>query len=159
MKVKDAMSKVPVFCRPHTNLGAAVEILLERNCGILPIVDAKRHVVGVMTDRDIAIALGTRNRPAGEISAAEVATPKVQTCKPTDDVSWALDIMAENKVRRLVVVNDENQLEGILSMDDVVLFAETQATGKADISADDVLRTLKGLYSPQLAARAASTAR
>jgi CBS domain-containing protein len=155
MKVKDAMSKAPVFCSPETNLGAAVEILLQRNCGILPLVDAKRKVVGVMTDRDIAIALGTRNRLAGEIAAAEVATPKVQTCKPTDDVRWALDIMAENKVRRLVVVNDQNQLEGILSMDDVVLYAETQTTGKPDISADDVLRTLKGLYSPQLAVRAA----
>jgi CBS domain-containing protein len=77
-------------------------------------------------------------------------------CKPSDDVRWALDIMAENKVRRLVVVNDQNQLEGILSMDDVVLYAETQPTGKPDISADDVLRTLKGLYSPQLSARAAA---
>jgi len=159
MKVKDVMSKPPVFCSPETNLGAAVEILLQRNCGILPIVDAKRRVVGVMTDRDIAIALGTRNRLAGEIVAAEVAAPKVQTCKPTDDVSWALDIMAENKVRRLVVVNEQNQLEGILSMDDVVLYAETQTSGKPEVSADDVLRTLKGLYSPQLVARAATAQR
>jgi CBS domain-containing protein len=156
MKVKDVMSKAPVYCSPETNLGAAVEILLHRNCGIIPIVDAKRKVLGVITDRDIAIALGTQNRLAGEISAAEVATPKIQTCKPTDDVSWAMDIMAENKVRRLVVVNDQNQLQGILSMDDVVLYAETQTTGKPDISADDVLRTLKGLYSTQLSARAAA---
>jgi signal-transduction protein with cAMP-binding, CBS, and nucleotidyltransferase domain len=63
--------------------------------------------------------------------------------------------MAENKVRRLVVVNEQNQLEGVLSMDDVVLYAETTTTGKPEISADDVLRTLKGLYSPLLSARAA----
>lgn len=63
--------------------------------------------------------------------------------------------MAENKVRRLVVVNEQNQLEGVLSMDDVVLCAENQTTGKAEISADDVLRTLKALYSPELSARAA----
>jgi len=125
MKVKDAMSKVPVFCNPETNLGAAVEILVQRNCGFLPIVDAKQKVVGVITDRDVAIALGTRNRLAGEIAAAEVTTPKVESCKPTDDV------------------------------DDVVPYAETQTTGKADISADDVLRTLKGLYSSQLSARTA----
>jgi CBS domain-containing protein len=156
MKVKDVMVKTPVVCGLETNLGAAVELLWNRNCGILPIVDAQRRVMGVITDRDIAIALGTRNRLPGEISVAEAATRKVHSCKATDDVRWALDIMAENKVRRLVVVNEQNQLEGVLPIDDVVLYAETQTTGKADISAGDVLRTLKALYSPQLSARAAN---
>jgi Mg/Co/Ni transporter MgtE len=59
-------------------------------------------------------------------------------------------------VRRLVVVNEQNQLEGVLSMDDVVLYAETQTTGKAELSADYILRTLKALYSPQLSARVAN---
>ena len=62
MKVKDAMSKTPVFCRLETNLGSAVEMLWNHNCGMLPVVDAQRQVVGVITDRDIAIALGTRNQ-------------------------------------------------------------------------------------------------
>ena len=67
MKVKDAMSKAPVFCNLETNLGAVVEMLWDHNCGILPVVDAQRQVVGVITDRDIAIALGTRNQPPVEI--------------------------------------------------------------------------------------------
>ena len=154
MKVKDAMVKAPAVCSLGTNLGAAVELLWSYNCGFLPIVDGERRVAGVITDRDIAVALGTRNRLPGEIAVADVATRKVHSCKATDDVRWALDIMAQNKVRRLVVVNEQNQLEGVLSMDDVVLYAETQTTGKADVSADDVLRTLKALYSPQLSARA-----
>ena len=156
MKVKDVMVKTPVFCGLGTNLGAAVEILWTRDCGILPVVDTQRRVMGVITDRDIAIALGTRNRLPGEIAVAEAATRKVHSCKATDDVRTALDTMAEEKVRRLVVVNEQNQLEGILSMDDVVLHAETQTSGKADLSANDILRTLKTLYSPQLAARAAN---
>jgi CBS domain-containing protein len=158
MKVKDAMAKTPAFCSPETNLGAGVEIMWNRNCGILPIVDSQRRVVGVITDRDIAIAVGTRNRLPGEITVAEAATRKVQSCKPEDDIHIALDTMAENKVRRLVVVNEKNQLEGILSMDDVVLYAETKTTGKADLSSDDVLRTLKTLYGPQLEARRATAA-
>jgi CBS domain-containing protein len=155
MKVRDAMVKTPVFCSLETNLGGAVEIMWKRNCGILPIIDAQRRVMGVITDRDIAIAMGTRNRLPAEITVAEAGTRKVHSCKPTDDVSWALDIMGENKVRRLVVVNEKNQLEGVLSMDDVVLYAETNPAGRADISADDILRTLKALYSPQLSARTA----
>jgi CBS domain-containing protein len=80
----------------------------------------------------------------------------VHSCKATDDVRRALDIMAEEKVRRLVVVNEQNQLEGVLSMDDVVLHAETQTSGKPDVSADDIVRTLKTLYSTQLSARVAN---
>ena len=156
MKVKDAMAKKPVFCGPEANLGVAVEALWNNNCGILPIVNAQRQVMGVITDRDIAIALGTRNRLPAEITVVDAATRKVHSCKPTDDIHTALDTMAENKVRRLVVINEQNQLEGVLSMDDVVLYAETATS---NLSSDDVLRTLKALYSPQLSARAASAAR
>jgi len=157
MKVKDAMSKIPVFCRLETNLGSAVEMLWNHNCGMLPVVDAQRQVVGVITDRDIAIALGTRNQLPVEVTVAEAATRNVQTCKPTDDIHTALDTMAENKVRRLVVVNEQNRLEGVLSMDDVVLSAGSKTGVKPDLSSDDVLRTLKTLYSPQLMARAAGS--
>jgi CBS domain-containing protein len=155
MRVKDAMAKTPVFCNLETNLSAAVEMLWNHNCGILPVVDAQRQVVGVITDRDIAIALGTRNQLPAEITVAAAATRKVQTCKPTDDIHLAIDTMAEKKVRRLIVVNEQNQLEGILSMDDVVLSAGSKTGEKPDLSSDDVLRTLKTLYSPQLMARAA----
>jgi len=155
MKVKDAMSKAPVFCNLETNLGAAVEMLWDHNCGILPVVDSQRKVVGVITDRDIAIALGTRNQLPVETKVAQAATRKVQTCKPMEDIHLALDTMAQNKVRRLIVVNEENQLEGILSMDDVILSAGSKTGVKPEISSDEVLRTLKTLYSPQLMARAA----
>ena len=155
MKVKDVMSKAPVFCNLGTNLSAAVEMLWNHNCGLLPVVDSQQQVVGVVTDRDIAIALGTRNQLPMEITVAAAATRKVQTCKPTDDIHTALDTMAENKVRRLVVVNEQNQIEGVLSMDDVVLSAGSKTGVKPEISSDDVLRTLKTLYSPQLMAHAA----
>jgi len=158
MYVKDAMAKAPACCSLETNLSAAVEIMWERNCGILPVVDAQQHVVGVITDRDIAVASGTRNQVPAEIKVAEAATRKVETCKPTDDIHTALDTMAETKVRRLVVVNEQNRLEGILSMDDVVLTAGSTTGLKPEISADEVVRTLKTLYSPQLVARAARAA-
>ena len=150
------MVKTPSFCSPETNLGAAVEIMVNRDCGFLPVVDAQRRIVGVVTDRDIAIALGTRNRLPGEITVAEVATRKVHSCRPEYHIHMALDTMAENKVRRLVVVDEQNKFEGVISMDDVVHFAETKPGGRADLSSDDVLRTLKTLYGPQLSPRTAA---
>ena len=158
MKIKDVMVKPAAFCSPETNLGAAVEIMWNCNCGFLPVLDAQRRVVGVITDRDIAIAEGTQNRLPGEIKVAEVATRKVHSCRPEYDIHMALDTMAENKVRRIVVVNEQNQFEGVLSMDDVVLLAETKQGGKPDVSSDEVLRTLKTLYGSQLSPRTAAAA-
>ena len=57
--------RTPAYCGTDTNLGAAIEILWDRNCGILPVVDANQKVVGVVTDRDLCVALGTRNRLPG----------------------------------------------------------------------------------------------
>jgi CBS domain-containing protein len=160
MKVKDVMMRTPASCTPETNLGAVVETLWNRNCGILPVVNAQQKVIGVVTDRDVCIALGTRNRLAGEIIVREVASGNVFTCRPDDDVRDALTTMAHAKVRRLPVVNADGKLEGILSMDDVVAHSEAKVPGKTtELSDDDVVDTLKVLYRgalPEVAQRKAA---
>src|ERR1035437_639689 len=124
MKVTDVMTKAPGYCSPQTNLAAAVEILWRQSCGVLPIVDSKEKVVGLVTDRDICVALGTRNRLPSEITVSEVASGKVVACKPDDDLRNALETMAQAKVRRLPVIDTAGTLQGILSIDDVVLRTE-----------------------------------
>ncbi len=151
MRVKDVMMGTPASCTPETNLGTAVEIMWQRNCGILPVIDEEKKVVGVVTDRDICIALGTRNQLPGEISVSQVAFGKPYTCKPEEDVRTALATMIQGKVRRLPVINSEGKLEGILSMDDVVLHSDARITGKvSELSHDNVVETLKMVYAPQL---------
>ncbi len=151
MKVQDVMMGTPATCNSGTNLGAAIEILWNRNCGILPVVNAENQVVGIVTDRDLCIALGTRNRLPGEITVAEVVSGKVFSCKPADDIQTALATMAQEQVRRLPVINVEGKLEGILSMDDVTLHAEPRTSGKhPELSFEDVAVTLKKLYAPHL---------
>jgi len=150
MKVTDVMAKPPAFCSPQTNLAAAVEILWRQNCGILPIVDSKEKVVGLVTDRDICVALGTRNRLPSEITVSEVASGKVIACKPDDDLRGALATMAQAKVRRLPVIDGAGKLQGILSIDDVVLRAETGTVKRdSELSFEDIANTLKVLYTPQ----------
>jgi CBS domain-containing protein len=128
-----------------------VEIMWSRNCGMLPIVNPEDKVIGVVTDRDLCIALGTRNRPAGEIVVWDVASGKVFSCNPEDEIHAALATMAKSKVRRLPVINTAGKLEGILSMDDVVLHSESKISGKTPgLSYDDVVDTLKKLYRPEL---------
>jgi CBS domain-containing protein len=151
MKVKDVMMRTPASCGAATNLGAAVEILWNRNCGILPITNSQGKVIGVVTDRDLCIALGTRNRLPGEVTVGQVVSGEVFTCKPDDDIRDALNTIALEKVRRLPVVNDAGQLEGILSMDDVVRHSEGGIAGAtSELSHDTVVNTLKRLYVPDL---------
>jgi CBS domain-containing protein len=149
MRVKDVMMRTAASCHPETNLGAAVEILWNRNCGILPIVDAQEKVIGVITDRDICIALGTRNRLPGDITVKEAATRHVYRCGPDDDVHLALQTMAEFKVRRLPVVDQAGKLEGILSMDDIVRHAEP-GNRASELSPENVVNTLKIVYAPHV---------
>ena len=151
MKVSDVMTKTPAFCRPETNLGSAVEVLWNRNCGILPVVDGDGRVVSVVTDRDICIALGTRNRLPGELTVSEVATRRAVCCGADEDVRSALGKMAEAKVRRLPVVNADGGLEGLLSMDDVVSRANPKSMAKGNgLTAEDVVSALQKLYAPLL---------
>jgi len=148
MKVADIMAKAPAYCSPQTNLAAAVEILWRQNCGILPIVDSEEKVVGLVTDRDICVALGTRNRLPSDMTVGEVTSGKVIACKPDDDIRGALATMAEAKVRRLPVIDAEGKLQGVLSVDDVVLRTETGTIkGDSELSFEDLANTLKILYA------------
>ena len=150
MKVTDVMAKPPAYCSPQTNLGSAVEILWRQNCGILPIVDSKEEVVGLVTDRDICVALGTRNRLPSELTVSEVTSGKVVACKPDDDLRAALATMAQAKVRRLPVIDATGKLQGILSIDDVVLRTETGTPkGDSELSLAELANTLKILYAPR----------
>jgi CBS domain-containing protein len=154
MKVKDAMVETPVSCASDTDLAEAAEKLSTHNCGVLPVVDAQEKVVGVITDRDMCIALGTRNEPADKIQVGQVASERVVACKPDDDIHAALTTMAEAKVRRLPVVSPDGKLVGILSMDDVVLHSEGQIVGVTEeLSYDDVVNTLKSIYRAELPQR------
>jgi len=146
MKVKEIMTASAVSCGPEMNVAEAVQLMWERNVGILPVVDAVGKLTGVVTDRDICIALGTRNRLASEIKVSEIAIPKVFTCTPEDDVHEALSLLSAKQVRRLPVVNEKGTV-GVLSMDDVVLHSEVgKLRGACDLSSEEVTQVLKRVY-------------
>lgn len=150
MQVRDIMVDAPASCGPETNLNEVVDIFRTRKCGFLPVVDSKQKVVGVVTDRDICIALGERNRLPADIAVDEIATKKVFTCQADDDIRTALRTMGAAKVRRLPVVDIEGKLKGVLSMDDVVLHTEGFSPGHLlELSCLDVVDTLKHVYPPQ----------
>ncbi|MBI4478154.1 MAG: CBS domain-containing protein [Acidobacteria bacterium] len=110
-------------CRLDTNAAEAMRIMWEQDCGALPVLGHGARVVGMITDRDIAIAVGTRRCLSEQITVGEVMTGKVCTCIAEEDLVSALETMRTRQVRRLPVVDAEGRLVGILSINDIILRA------------------------------------
>ncbi|MGB9465230.1 MAG: CBS domain-containing protein [Candidatus Acidiferrum sp.] len=146
MKVKDVMTGTPYYCQLDTNLGSATELMWVGNCGFLPVMGTSGKLVGVVTDRDICIALGTRNRLAAEVSVAEVMSNRLFACSPDDDVHIALQTMKEGGIRRLPVTVENGILVGVISMDDLLLRAEPAGIGKRpELSNEEVVKTYRAI--------------
>jgi|ERR1044072_202011 predicted transcriptional regulator len=146
MKVQNLMSEKVSVCGFNTNLAEAAAMMWENDCGCLPVITESGAVEGLITDRDIAIALGTRNQCAYEIPVGEVMTGKVYGCTPDDDIHTALKTMGKEKVRRLPVVNAEGNLAGLLSLNDVAIYAKSfDADKTVALSYEDVINTFKAI--------------
>lgn len=123
MRVREMMTSDVKTCRPDTNLAEAVRDMWEGDCGALPVVSDEGRVIGMITDRDICIALATRGGSADRMAVREVAQGHAYTCLPDDDATAALQTMKAHKIRRLPVVDAEGHVRGILSLNDVVTHA------------------------------------
>jgi CBS domain-containing protein len=143
MKIADIMTRDPATCSPSTNLATAAKLMLEADCGFLPVVNEEKKLVGVVTDRDLYIALATRDQLASQITVGEVAQPQVFTCGPDDEVEGALAIMKTHRVRRLPVEGFGGTVAGIVSMNDIVL----AAGARKPVRNDAVVDTLQAICS------------
>jgi CBS domain-containing protein len=148
MKVRSVMTAEVEACGPADKLSDAAAIMWRRDCGIIPVLDDERRVLGVVTDRDICMAVAMRGRLASEISVGEVATAQPRSCNPADDVRDALDTMAREQLRRLPVVNADGTLAGILSLSDV-LRRSARGKGKRHVSHRDAMAAAKAIARPR----------
>ncbi len=140
--VEDIMTRTPWCCTPETNLATVAELMWVHDCGALPVV-AQGHVLGMITDRDVAIALGTRNVPAREVTAVEAATAPVVYCRAGDDIHAALHLLGEAKVRRLPVVDDNDELVGMIGINDLILAARPQDGRAAELDDEQVIEVMR----------------
>ena len=140
VKVRDIMTSSPTTCPPNATVAAAAALMLLADCGILPVVH-EGTLVGVVTDRDMFIALATRNTLASQLRVGEVAGTALWTCGTDDDIRAALATMRQHRIRRLPVVDAGGALVGIVSMNDIVL--ETGAD--KNIRSDSVLETMQSI--------------
>lgn len=145
------MNKHVKSCHPNTSLAEAAALMWEGDCGTLPVVIDGGRVVGMITDRDIAMALAMRELPASYVLVNEAMSKALHTCSPDDDIHTALKTMRKGRVRRLPVITDKGELKGIVSMNDVALHAQHVGDHKSDgLAYEDVVNTFKAICEHQL---------
>ncbi len=128
MKVRDVMTKKPAVCLPTTKLDEVARMMVDYDCGEIPVVKDSPHaeLLGVITDRDICCrAIAARKAPANTTAAECMSTP-VFSIPGDAEVAEALKVMEDKEVRRLPVVDAKGKCEGILSIVDIIEKAPKQ---------------------------------
>jgi CBS domain-containing protein len=151
VKVKEIMSAYVTSCGSNATLVAAAGVMRGYNCGTLPVIDGGGKVIGMISDRDICLAVSKKDNDVSRIKVSEVISGKVYACAPTDDVKDALKTMRKKKAPGLPVVDGAGALKGILSIDDILLHAR-KARGKKSrkLSYKDAARTFQAICKPRL---------
>ena len=151
MKVEQLMTKAVHACRPEDRLNEAARLMWEHDCGAVPVISSEGNgsVVGMITDRDLCMAAYFSGRRLSETSVGEVMSKEVRSCHAADSLSDAEAIMRAGKVRRLPVVDDANQLLGLLSIADLAREARRgRGSKRRDLTEAQVGDTLAAICEP-----------
>ncbi len=120
MKVREVMSSPAHTCKPEESVAAAAAAMDGHGCGALPVVDALGRPTGMLTDRDVCVAVARKTRAPASVLVREVMTADPFTCFLNAEVEVALQVMTSCRVRRLPVVDQRGKLAGIISLTDIL---------------------------------------
>ena len=125
MKARDIMAKDPHVVTPDTPLTEAARLMKQEDVGILPVVESKssKKLVGVVTDRDITLRHVAEGHTQ-DCPVREAMTQKVRTARPDDSVDDVMRLMSQEQVRRIPIVDERNQVVGMVAQADLVRKAD-----------------------------------
>jgi CBS domain-containing protein len=128
MKISEMMSKNPRSVSPDTPISEAARMMKEEDVGLVPVVErvggaeTRGRLVGVVTDRDIAIRHVAEGR-ASDAPVSDVMSGGVKTCSPDDSIEDAMALMGREQVRRIPIVDERGSLVGVVAQADLVRVA------------------------------------
>ena len=138
MKVNEVMTKNPSSVSPEANVREAAQIMKREDVGIVPVVQSDNRLVGVVTDRDIAIRCVADGKNGDSCLVRDVMSAgEIHTCTPDDDLDNVMDAMGREQVRRIPIVDERGTLLGIVSQADVVRKANDK---KAEKTVEEISR-------------------
>jgi CBS domain-containing protein len=135
MKVHDIMTRDPACVTPDATVREAAQVMKREDVGIVPVVDAQdsKTLVGVITDRDIAIRCVADGRDGTQRVRDCMSANKLATCRENDDVNRVMDAMRTEQVRRIPIVDERGSLVGIIAQADIVRKATNDARAEDTI--------------------------
>ena len=133
MRARDIMTRDPSCLRRDDTARSAAQVMRDNDCGVVPIVDDGRRVIGVVTDRDLAIrAIAAGKGP--DTRLADVMTTSVHCCSQDDDLRDVERKMAELQVRRICIVDAGGRCMGIISQADIARAARDNAVSEQEVA-------------------------
>jgi len=130
MKIADIMSSDVQIASPNDTIQAAAKMMEDADVGFLP-VGEKDKLVGMITDRDIALRAVAQGKDPKETKVRDVMTDRVLYCSDSEDVENAADNMAELQIRRLPIVDEHKRLVGVVSIGDIAFRHKATVAGEA----------------------------
>jgi CBS domain-containing protein len=115
------MTKNPICCLPTDTVVKAAQLMKHENIGSIPVIENEqtRKLVGIVTDRDLALKVVAQGKDAKSTQVESVMTDTLVTCHADDEIQKALDAMSEHQLRRIPIINNENKILGIIAQADV----------------------------------------
>ena len=138
MKIAALFHRTVTSCRHRDTLDRAAALLWRNNIGCLPVIGDDDRVIGVITDRDIALAAFLQGAPLRSITVSSVMNKEVIACRIDDDVEATVQRMTAHRLRRMPVLDDDRRLLGIVSLNDIARAAvadQLPLTGRAAVLA------------------------
>jgi CBS domain-containing protein len=121
MFCREVMTENPVCCLPNEPVSAAARVMRREDVGAVPVIndEQKRQLIGIVTDRDLAIKVVAESRDPNHTRVSDVMTTTIIACSERDDLSSAITAMEDHQIRRLPVINEDGRIVGIISQADV----------------------------------------
>ena len=132
MKVSEIMTKEPVCCSASTNLQDVAKMMIDNDCGCIPIVEdeSSKKPIGTITDRDITIRTVAKGKNPLEMTAGDVMTDRVISVSPDTSVEECCNLMESNQIRRVVVVDKDGGCCGMVAQADIAINASDNKTAE-----------------------------
>jgi CBS domain-containing protein len=120
MDISEIRTRGVNFCGPKDTLATAAELMWNCDCGAIPVLGVSGKLEGVITDRDICLALATRKAVAPDVHVEEVMSGRLDSCTTGDTVSHVLGIMREAQLRRIPILDLQGLYKGMVSVNDIL---------------------------------------
>lgn len=131
MKAQDIMARNPKYVTPETTVREAARLMKTEDVGMLPVVrsEGSRSMVGVVTDRDIAIRHVAEGHSSPDCPVSEAMSSNVKTCKASDSVDDVMKLMGKEQLRRIPIVDERGDLVGVIAQADIAIEADDEKAG------------------------------